>query len=105
MNPLQPRVARTIDFLVEAEAAHLPPHARIEHLLVPEIVVPNTLSRAFERKVPSALAFGERRLGKFLLVDVLDLEDQIDRFAGPLIAQDRRRHLAPERAAILPAVA
>ena len=96
MNPRQPRLARSVDLLVQAEAAHLPPHARIEDLAVPEVVVPDALPRALQREVPAALALGERGLGELLLVDVLDLEDQVDRLAGALVAQHRRRHLAPE---------
>ena len=72
-----------IHLLVGRNAAHDAPHARIEHGVGADIVVPHALARAFERKVPAALRIGQRLLGLLLQLDIGDLHDEIVRLPAP----------------------
>ena len=80
MYPRQPGLARRVDRLVDADAAHLAPHGREEGRPVPKVVVPHALPGTFQREVPAALAFRERVLHTFAFGDIPTNSDDTDDF-------------------------
>ena len=101
MDALQPQFGGRVDLLVGTHAAHHPPHARIERGLGVEVVVPDALPGALQGEVPAVLAFGKRRFGALLPVDVDRLDDGVLRRAVLLVANGRSLDQHPDRLAVL----
>ncbi len=101
MQAGEPFVLRRINVFVVGNAAHAPPHPRIEHVVAAHVVIPHALPRRFQRMVPATLARRQRSLGALLPVDIDDLDDDINGPTGGIRAQQRGGDQHPERLAIL----
>jgi hypothetical protein len=104
VNPGQPRSSRAIDIFIEPETPHQAPHTRVENAIIAKVVVPDALTRALKSSVPSALALNEGSFGSLLGIDVLNLNNDIDRLPGAVVSQNRCGDPAPESGVVLSAV-
>ena len=59
-------------------------------------MVPDPLPGRFQREIPASLGVGERGLGALLAVDVDDLQDDVERVARVVAAQQGGRSQRPD---------
>ena len=68
-------------------------------------MLPHTLARRFQGRVPAVFALDKLGFGAFLPVNVDGLDGQMPHCAGFFVNQRRRRRKNPDRVAVLPEIA